>query len=454
MKKANHQANIVQIKATDIKPHTNADNLELIMVGDYQVVTRKGQFSNGILAVYIQPDSVVPQTKPFEFIWKPYLDDMLNDPSRCPHTDPENPNKETIIKGIFDLNGSVEEVCTRCMLHDPRNPKVPERRRRITVRRFRGEWSEGLLLPVSDFGMLPTHYRIGTEEKSMITICDWDSTNCEFKDYAFNVSDDVSDYLGITHYDPDTESTKGENSDAPKAKKKYPKTLSGWGKYLFRRVRNFFGIGGKLDGVQDTVKLDIPVYDVDAYKSRPATFTEGESVQYTEKIHGSNARYVFLGGVMYAGSRNLWKSPTSTCIFRKAVKELSWIEKWCRAHEGYVLWGEVTPTQKGYEYGSKKTQFFVFDIYKPDGKWAAKEGDDEDTGLWQGIETKVPLLYTGEYQGYDHAKSFADGPSTVPGAKNIREGIVVVSTYDRRERGGSRAQRKIVSNVFLEKDNK
>jgi len=38
--KANHQVNIVKIDT--ILPHTNADNLEIIKVGEYQVVSRKG----------------------------------------------------------------------------------------------------------------------------------------------------------------------------------------------------------------------------------------------------------------------------------------------------------------------------------------------------------------------------------------------------------------------------
>src|ERR1017187_1076311 len=95
-KKANHQANIVRV--TEILPHNNADSLEIIPIGEYQVVSRKEQFKVGDLAVYIQPDSVVPQTEPFRFIWEPYT-----------------------------------------VVNDPTIP-VLERRRRITVKKLRGEW--------------------------------------------------------------------------------------------------------------------------------------------------------------------------------------------------------------------------------------------------------------------------------------------------------------------------
>src|SRR5271165_1870096 len=103
-KKANHQTNIVRI--SEIVPHTNADSLEIIKLGEFQCVSRIGTFKIGDLAVYIFPDSVVPQTEPFRFIWNDHV----------------------------TLDGT-----------------VPEKRRRITVKKLRGEWSEGLLLPVSDF---------------------------------------------------------------------------------------------------------------------------------------------------------------------------------------------------------------------------------------------------------------------------------------------------------------
>src|ERR1019366_5290192 len=101
MNKANHQANIVRLGEPRV--HTNADSLELFDIGEYQVVTKKGNFKAGDLGVYIQPDSVVPQTMPFKFIWEPYA-------TTLEHT---------------------EEGYGVCWTD------VPEKRRRITVRKFR-----------------------------------------------------------------------------------------------------------------------------------------------------------------------------------------------------------------------------------------------------------------------------------------------------------------------------
>jgi len=69
--KANHQALIVHIGEPRV--HTNADSLEIFDIGEYQVVSKKGQFKAGDLGVYVQPDSVVPQTEPFKLIWETYV---------------------------------------------------------------------------------------------------------------------------------------------------------------------------------------------------------------------------------------------------------------------------------------------------------------------------------------------------------------------------------------------
>jgi hypothetical protein len=66
--KANHQVNIVRLGEPRV--HGNADSLELFDIGEYQVVTKKGNFKAGDLGVYIQPDSVVPETEVFSFLWK------------------------------------------------------------------------------------------------------------------------------------------------------------------------------------------------------------------------------------------------------------------------------------------------------------------------------------------------------------------------------------------------
>jgi hypothetical protein len=50
--------------------------------------------------------------------------------------------------------------------------------------------------------------------------------------------------------------------------------------------------------------------------------------------------------------------------------------------------------------------------------------------------------------------TLVEGPSAVPGAKHIREGIVISSATERRLRGFGRAQLKLKSMEFLDKEGK
>lgn len=62
-----HTCDVVQIK---LEPHPNADSLSLVMVGDFQCAVRTDDWNDGDLAIFIPPDSVVPETKEFEFLGK------------------------------------------------------------------------------------------------------------------------------------------------------------------------------------------------------------------------------------------------------------------------------------------------------------------------------------------------------------------------------------------------
>lgn len=371
--KSNHQVNIVRVPAARV--HTNADSLELLDIGGYQVVVKKGQFKEGDLAVYIQPDSVVPQIEPFRFIWNDYV----------------------------GIDGA-----------------VPERRRRITVRKFRKEWSEGLLLPLSDFR---------------------DSYNPKFEPLDWKENEDISELLGITHYDPEIlESTKGNTANAPR--RKYPKTLRGWFFFLL------YKLGFRTRQLTEELALPLPVYDVDAYKNYVNIIEANEMVIATEKIHGSNARFVFFDGKMYAGSRTQWKAPGNT-VWHKALEQNPWIEKWCREWPGWALYGEVTPTQKGFNYGCEngEVKLFVFDIRTPDG-W----GDYSLRFAYPELNW-VPMIATTSLCKVvgEHMET---GPSLVPGTKHVREGMVVKPLEERHHHRLGRVQLKIVSNEFLEKDSK
>lgn len=64
-----HSVNVISIEA--VLPHANAERLEIVPVGGWQAVVKKGQFRPGDRAVYIQPDYTVPTARPeFSFLAK------------------------------------------------------------------------------------------------------------------------------------------------------------------------------------------------------------------------------------------------------------------------------------------------------------------------------------------------------------------------------------------------
>jgi hypothetical protein len=374
MTKANHRVNVVRVG--EILPHPNADKLELTTVEGYQIVIGKGNFKTGDLAVYIPPDSVVPQTEPFKFIWQDHVG----------------------IDGV-----------------------VPEKRRRITVKRLRKEYSEGLLMPLSDFLNLATYNRDGLQYP--------------------DVGTDVSNLIGVTHYVPefDRESTVADTQAVPK--RRYPKTLRGW--FFWTLYKLGFRSAGRSLALE--VAFNYPIYDVDALKNNKRLIQNGDRVMVTEKIHGSNARYVFVDGVQYCGSRTQWKQDGPN-VWWNAFRQFPQIGEWCQQHPGSVLYGEVGPTQKGFRYGAREgeTFFFAFDVWVPTPEF----NQVKHQWIWPGnlgFAPTVPSL--GIYEYNSDVLTDADGKSLVPGAGHIREGIVL------RKIGPDPVTLKVVSNAFLEKDN-
>ena len=299
-----HKVKVISIG--EIQVHPNADTLGIVFVGGYQCVVKKDNYKVGDLAIYLPPDSVVPQTKPFEFLW----------------ADKEFPD------GV-----------------------VPEKYRRITVRRYRKEYSEGLLLPVTDFPLLYNQAGVFSQDEGA----------------------DVAELLGITHYEePEPVDLYGTPSTRLQ-EKGWPRSLRGW----FFLVLRALGLRrNPLEGTSERAPKNAPpVYEVENFKYYTSTFVPGEQVVVTEKIHGSNARYLFDGKRMWVGSKQLWKSEKSNCIWRRALRELPWITEFCKQYPEHTLYGEIVPTQKGYVYGTDETQpvkLFAFDVLRPDGTWVDK----------------------------------------------------------------------------------
>jgi hypothetical protein len=365
-----HRVNIVKID--EIMKHPNADTLGIVYIGGYQVVVKLDDFKVGDLAIYIQPDTIVPVMDQFKFLWA-------------------------------DREFSGE---------------VPEKYRRITVRRFRKEWSEGMLTPLAMFGH---HEDDGYYDKGLWIV----------NEVTVGEGDDVAELLGFTHY---------EETDPTYALGTQGRKLTLW-----QRILKFFGYAPKPFGPKDAPG----VYDVESVKNYPRAIAEGEVVIATEKIHGSNARYYFDGKQFWVGShKKWWKDKTN--IFWRVAEKNEWIEAFCRDNPKHTLRGEVTPTQTGYQYGNTpEEQFFAFDVQRPDGTYV----DKIDLYMDLSIYKLVPVVYQGPYDA-TKLKELAEGKSLVDGATNIREGLVISTARERSMRGLGRVQLKLKSMAFLEKENK
>lgn len=197
-----------------------------------------------------------------------------------------------------------------------------------------------------------------------------------------------------------------------------------------------------------------------------AKFATGEEVVATEKIHGANCRIGIVNGTFVVGSRTTRKvDPAPDCgeteedlqVFRDylfwspvaniGVRRLLYAMAETDA-KTVILFGEVYGQgvqSLHYGVGGKKGKGFrAFDVYV-DGEWLDYHGFADLCDL-HGVE-RVPVLYEGPF---DLAKirEVADGRSTLPGADNIREGVVVRPVVERRDPALGRVVLKFVSTQF------
>lgn len=324
---AEHTCDVVQIK---LEPHSNADSLSLVKVGDFQCAVRTEDWNDGDLAIYIPPDSIVPDNKDFEFLI-------------------------------------------------PSGSSIRGKYLRIKARKLRGEWSVGLLIPAPD---------------------------------GAKIGDDYMEKLGIVHYEP--------------------------------QIHGNFSTGG--DNVTPPPGF-IPKYDVLNFRKYSKLFKDGENVIVTEKIHGGNARFVYVDDQMYCGSRNHWKKEDPKNLWWRALKTNTALEAWLIHHPGLVVFGEVFGQVQNLKYGSRNGEIFfaAFDILD-NGKWL-----DFDEAHQVGAPLPwVPLVYRGAFNK-EKILEFAEGDSSWPGAQNYREGVVVKPIHERIDSHIGRVQLKIVGNRYLSK---
>lgn len=337
-----HEVKVIKIES--VRPHLNADSLEILDIWGYQCIVKKDQYKIGDLVAFVEPDYTVKLSRPeFTFL-------------------------------------------------DTGKGKLRER---ITTRKFRGEISYGLVIPAPK-----------------------DSIE----------GDNVLELLEVERYEPPMGGHNGP------------------------------GKTGFLSGMcEKGPDFNCPEYGLENYKKFSKLIPLGTPVIYSNKIHGSSARYVFSSkdNKFFCGSRTTWKKPSGEFIKTVIVTdELTgderektivapenawytchlqnpWIETWCRNNPDQVLYGELYgPNVQGsrFHYGMKDKQygFAVFDILK-DGNWVDNLEVYFNT---PGIET-VKVLFSG-FHDPEIVKSLAELPENFNDCGHVREGVVIKTTGEHR----------------------
>lgn len=247
---------------------------------------------------------------------------------------------------------------------------------RLRAARLRGVFSQGLLVkpPVDDYGI------------------------------GFEFGRSVAEHLGVGYHRGPEDSTPGPT---PATAKRKPQP---W-----------------------------PVYGVDSLKKLPRLFQEGEDVLITEKIHGANMRFGWVrrrfmgipyGWTFKVGSHRAMKGGEAkgagyygTDVWAELAARFDLAER-TRDYKGYLFVGEIFgPGIQDLTYGRKETDFVLFDVRNPKGKWLTDK--ERLVVAADTLLNEVPCLYSGPFTA--SLLDMAEGPSTFPGAVHVREGIVVES---------------------------
>jgi RNA ligase (TIGR02306 family) len=241
-------ASIEVIKS--IKNHSNADSLELAEVLGWQVVVKKGLHKEGDEVVFITIDTIVPR-----YQWSEFL------------VDQKNPDKPIRIKNI----------------------------------KLRGEYSSGLVIPLSEFPK-------------------------QFTDTVV-VGENLTKLLGVTKYI-----------------KEIPANLSG--ETLSDFPTHIISKTDEDNGLNDPTLVD-KVINQDPY------------ITVTQKLDGSSITLIVENGVLsQVCTRNLSKKETENNSFWKAARKLTIPENWTGTIQGELCGNGIQRNQLKLE----DVKIFVFQI--------------------------------------------------------------------------------------------
>jgi len=303
---------------------------------------------------------------------------------------------------------------------------------RVKAVKLRGILSQGLIVPV-DPGTFDTPdgfiHNYSEPERNVVE------------------GDVVTDYLGITKYDPPI-----------------PTSMNG-------EVFNAFG---------KTLK-----YDIENFKKYPTSLEEGEMVLMTEKIHGTwccmgyhpdlNHPVVTSKGLSEKGlafkfneanAKNLYVQAFQRLIYRDVNEHplfpmflgttvLDQLAAILGTEDPFYILGEVFG--KGVQdlhYGADNPQFRVFDIYVGEPGHGHYIAAGELQAFCTALNLPmVPVVYLGPFSK-EKMEEVTNGKEVVSGHEsNIREGVVIKPIGERTDPELGRVVLKSVSEAYLLRKN-
>jgi RNA ligase (TIGR02306 family) len=206
----------------------------------------------------------------------------------------------------------------------------------------------------------------------------------------------------------------------------------------------------------------MPWIDIENIKRYPDIFVEGETVQATEKLHGSACCVTWdsSAGLMVSskglGSKYSAIVETAGNVYWRAVRTNGLADVCAliatRHNASRVgLYGEVYgPGIQDLHYGLDTPGFACFDARivdtdNPGGRWLERV---ELQTVTTGLCNVVPTLYEGVYD-FELLSAIAEGTETVSGSTHhLREGLVMRAVPERSSNHG-RAIAKLVSGAYL-----
>ena len=189
----------------------------------------------------------------------------------------------------------------------------------------------------------------------------------------------------------------------------------------------------------------VPHYDIEGLRKYEGLLAAGEDVVATEKIHGSNARFVYLDGALYCGSRTRFRKNS---VWNRMAEKYS-LEAVLSRHPGLVLYGEVYGSGiQDLAYGLKDEQRAVFfDVYDARrGVWF-NTAQFEEFCANHGLPT-VPVLYRGPFD-LERMYELAEGTTVLGGGCHVREGVVIKPVEERWDQQIGRVFVKLVGEGYL-----